>query len=206
MANLIIKPTSGGSLILQDEGGDAAITVGATGNTTLAGTTNNLGTVTAGIIASGVTGGSGLDGGKVGSSAFLSTKSDSNWYSGLTADTVISFDDVTGGACFNIGGDYSTTNKRYDVPATGIYLFSFTIYTAQDDANNGFKICVNGASINQADNSARLLSLNEHGTGDHTQTFSVILSLTSGQYVDVRASITSDWYSGHSFWTGMRIT
>ena len=53
MANLIIKPTSGGSLILQDEGGDAAVTVGTTGSTTLAGTANNLGTVTAGSIAGG---------------------------------------------------------------------------------------------------------------------------------------------------------
>jgi len=48
MANLIIKPTSGGSLILQDEGGDTALTVGTTGSTTLAGTANNIGTVTAG--------------------------------------------------------------------------------------------------------------------------------------------------------------
>ena len=45
MANLIIKPTSGGNLILQDEGGDAALTVSTTGNTTLAGTSNNLGTI-----------------------------------------------------------------------------------------------------------------------------------------------------------------
>ena len=44
MANLIIKPTSGGSLVLQDEGGDAALTVGTTGNVSLAGT------VTAGTI------------------------------------------------------------------------------------------------------------------------------------------------------------
>ena len=55
MANLIIKPTSGGSLILQDEGGDAALTVGTTGSTTLAGTANNLGTVTGGTIGTGVT-------------------------------------------------------------------------------------------------------------------------------------------------------
>jgi len=60
MANLIIKPTSGGSLILQDEGGDAALTVntagniqaattlGVTGNTTLSGSANNIGTTTAG--------------------------------------------------------------------------------------------------------------------------------------------------------------
>ena len=48
MANLIIKPTSGGSLILQDEGGTAAHTIDASGNHTLSGTTNNIGTVTGG--------------------------------------------------------------------------------------------------------------------------------------------------------------
>ena len=48
MANLIIKPTSGGSLILQDEGGTAAHTIDANGNHTLSGTTNNIGTVTSG--------------------------------------------------------------------------------------------------------------------------------------------------------------
>ena len=40
MANLIIKPADGGSLILQDEGGTAAMTVAANGDATLAGTTN----------------------------------------------------------------------------------------------------------------------------------------------------------------------
>ena len=54
MANLIIKPTSGGSLILQDEGGTAAHTIDASGNHTLSGTTNNLGTTTAGTLSSGV--------------------------------------------------------------------------------------------------------------------------------------------------------
>ena len=55
MANLIIKPADGGSLVLQDEGGDQALTVGTTGSTTLAGTANNLGTTTAGTLSSGVT-------------------------------------------------------------------------------------------------------------------------------------------------------
>ena len=57
MANLIIKPTSGGSLILQDEGGTAAHTIDASGNhtlannTTLSGTANNIGTVTTGNLS-----------------------------------------------------------------------------------------------------------------------------------------------------------
>ena len=42
MANLIIKPASNGSLILQDEGGDAALTVGTTGVSTIANATITL--------------------------------------------------------------------------------------------------------------------------------------------------------------------
>ena len=50
MADMIIKPSDGNSLVFQDEGGDPAITVGTTGNTTLAGTANALGTVATGNI------------------------------------------------------------------------------------------------------------------------------------------------------------
>jgi hypothetical protein len=45
MANLIIKPSAGGQLILKDEGDDAAITVATNGTTTLSGSANNLGTI-----------------------------------------------------------------------------------------------------------------------------------------------------------------
>ena len=56
MANLVIKPASGSTnkLVFQNQAGNVdAITVEDSGNTTLAGTANNLGTVTAGSIAGG---------------------------------------------------------------------------------------------------------------------------------------------------------
>ena len=53
MANLIIKPTSGGSLVLQDEGGDAALTVGTTGVSTIANATITSGTITAATFPAG---------------------------------------------------------------------------------------------------------------------------------------------------------
>ena len=43
---MIIKPSSGNSLVFQDEGGDAALTVGTTGSTTLAGTLGVTGATT----------------------------------------------------------------------------------------------------------------------------------------------------------------
>ena len=61
MANLIIKPSAGGQLIIKDEGDSAAITVATNGtttfaeNATLSGSANNLGTVTTGSIGSAVT-------------------------------------------------------------------------------------------------------------------------------------------------------
>ena len=52
MANLIIKPDTGDTLTLQDQSGTvSALAISTTGVTTLAGTTNNLGTVTAGTFA-----------------------------------------------------------------------------------------------------------------------------------------------------------
>lgn len=54
MGNLIIKPNTGGLLKLQDEGGTDAISISTTGNTTLAGTANALGTVTSGTLGTSV--------------------------------------------------------------------------------------------------------------------------------------------------------
>ncbi len=58
MANLVIKPASGSGnkVIFQNQAGNVdAITVEDSGNTTLAGTANNLGTVTGGTLGSAVT-------------------------------------------------------------------------------------------------------------------------------------------------------
>jgi microcystin-dependent protein len=54
MGNLIIKPNTGGLLKLQDEGGTDAISISTTGNTTLAGTANALGTVASGTLGTSV--------------------------------------------------------------------------------------------------------------------------------------------------------
>ena len=61
MPDLIIKPTntSGNKVIIQDQAGGAVLTTADSGATFSGG---NIGTVTAGVLNSGVTGGSGLSG------------------------------------------------------------------------------------------------------------------------------------------------
>tara|TARA_B110001454_G_scaffold170456_1_gene160973 strand:- start:1551 stop:2357 length:807 start_codon:yes stop_codon:yes gene_type:complete len=57
MGNLVFKPATGGGnkVVFQNQGGSDALTVEDSGNITLAGTANNLGTVTAGTLDDAVT-------------------------------------------------------------------------------------------------------------------------------------------------------
>ena len=127
MANLIIKPTSGGSLILQDEGGDAAVTVGTTGSTTLAGTANNLGTVTAGTIASGVTGGTGLQGITHASQWFMTTN-----FAGDAAPIVNNLEERDDPPSFGIlGASMTVSSGIFTFPVTGYWLIAYN-YSGYD--------------------------------------------------------------------------
>ena len=139
MANLIIKPTSGGSLILQDEGGTAANTIDASGNTqlagtlgvtgattmtgnvTMSGTANNVGTVTAGTIASGVTGGTGLQG-ITHASQWLLTTNFTNAADPITSNLVERAQPVGHGA---LGASMTIASGIFTFPVTGYWLIIY---------------------------------------------------------------------------------
>ena len=129
MANLIIKPTSGGSLILQDEGGSAAISVAAAGtttfaeNTTLSGTANNLGTVTAATI----------NGGSIGSAVtgFSGIKNSQMWWvtTGWTGSTdpMKNWEAQHGVGAGSIGSSMTESSGIFTFPSTGIWLIQFWV-------------------------------------------------------------------------------
>jgi len=109
MADLIIKPSSGNSLVFQDEGGDPALTVGTTGNTTLAGTANNLGTAS-GILT--------LNGGSI-----LNHDAKENSWSRYATGQV----DIASAAVLNFTAGYQGSNithssGRMTCTVAGLYL------------------------------------------------------------------------------------
>ncbi len=123
MANLIIKPTSGGSLILQDEGGTAAHTIDASGNHTLSGTTNNIGTVTAGTIENAP---AGVTTKVFGFSAYLS--------GGMTLNNA-TWTEVTGTYTERWDTDAKFASGRFTPTVQGIYLCGFTAEIDEPDDN-----------------------------------------------------------------------
>ena len=123
MANLIIKPTSGGSLVLQDEGGTAAHTIDASGNHTLSGTTNNIGTVTAGTIDNAP---AGVTTKVFGFSAYLS--------SGHTLNNGV-WDEVDTGWTERWDTDGKFASARFTPTVQGIYLCGFSAEIDEPDDN-----------------------------------------------------------------------
>jgi len=151
MADMIIKPSDGNSLVIQDEGGDAALTVGTTGNTTLAGTANNLGTVTAGTLGAGsILNGTRLtdlkstDGGESAITCdeygyvshpqrpcFKAYK-DADGFS-TSGSTTFPFNQTL----INVGDHYDKSTYKFTAPVAGNYYFHFySIY--QGTSINGW--------------------------------------------------------------------
>jgi len=141
MANLIIKPTSGGSLILQDEGGTAAHTIDASGNHTLSGATNNLGTVTGGTIDNAP---AGVTTKIFGFSAYLTSGGTLN--NGTWTEVAATWTER-----WDTDGKFSA--GRFTPTIQGIYLAG---YTAEIDEIDDNETCVgmirkNGTSTNGTD-------------------------------------------------------
>ena len=191
MANLIIKPTSGGSLILQDEGGTAAHTIDASGNHTLSGTTNNLGTVTAGTIASGVTGGAGLtEAGITHASQWWMTTNFTGDADPITANLV----EVNAPTGFGkIGASMTVSSGIFTFPVTGYWLI---VYNWQGfDVNDS--LSVNPQVYTTHDNSTWGLAVhmqqgsNVTSTTYHNQEGKYIMDVTSTSTHKVKFRVMS---------------
>jgi hypothetical protein len=137
-----------------------------------------------------------------GTSAFHAKSTEANWkYAGAGSKVNLTATN------FNIGNNYSTTDSRYIAPADGLYVFSFNIYCAQTATANSFTLYVDGGKVIPAQHpSVAYHSFAEGESGDHIQTSTITLNLTANQYVEPHTENASDWYTGHTFWTGFRLS
>ena len=139
-----------------------------------------------------------------GSGAFAARMTSSAWVS-ASSGTIIPFNNVSTGDSFDTDSCYNTSTYKYTAPATGVYLFWYAIYTAQNDASNSFSFLKNSSKVNMQPDSANIFTHVSSSSNDHIQNGTVILPLTSGNTIAPVMHLASDYYSGHSQWGGCRL-
>ena len=175
MANLIIKPTSGGSLILQDEGGTAAHTIDASGNHTLSGATNNLGTVTAGTIDNAP---AGVTTKVFGFSAYMSTAH--NLANGTWEEVVATWTER-----WDTDGKFNAANGRFTPTIQGIYLCGWCTEMDEPDDNELLigAIRKNGANSTGADYGAYVATRFSNTNGTAGNAGSTLMQMDTDDYI-----------------------
>ena len=139
---------------------------------------------------SGIIGGAGSKSGIIRRPSCFLARGEAGWDSYSNGE-VIPFDDVSNGDCFDVGGNYDTSAKKYTAPYTGKYFFWFNIYTAENDTNNSFTLAVNGTDVNLNDSAANEITWQE-ATDDKPAHGYANIHLNAGDYVQVVAAWTSD--------------
>ena len=147
--------------------------------------------------------GASLTGLKAGTAGFAA-RAAAQWNSINTGD-FLAFNDDSSGESFDTDSCYDTSTYKFTAPATGVYMFWYAVYTAQNDSTNGFGFKINNNSMNFQSEATNMLSYNDGETADHIQTTTVVVGISSGETVGVVALTASDYYGGHSQWGGCRL-
>ena len=140
-----------------------------------------------------------------GTGAFSARATTPTTWSTLTTDTILQFNNVSSGESFDTDTNYNTSTYKYTAPATGVYLFWYTIYTANSDTGNEFGFLKNSARIDYSGgNDDKFTGLNS-SDDDHQQTVSIVVPMTASDTMAVIAVTGSDWYPPHCSWGGCRL-
>ena len=141
---------------------------------------------------------------KAGSQAFAARIPSASWFA-VAADSVIPFNDASTGDSFDTGGNFNTSTHKYTAPTTGVYLFWFSVYTADSDTANGFGFKKNSSDLDLQSDAENKLTFGSNAD-DKILTFTCVIPLTSGDTMAVKAGPASDYYTGHSQWGGCRLS
>ena len=106
----------------------------------------------------------------------------------------------------NIGGHYSTSNKRFTAPVAGQYYFTWHTYN-DNNYSNAIVPRLNGTAITGGGGDGIVTFNASTVAGNLTISASIILTLAASDYVDIacRSNHSSRIYMGHSQFSGYLI-
>ena len=139
-----------------------------------------------------------------GTNAF-SARGNANSWAAIADGVIVQFADDSTGDSFDTDSCYNVSTYKFTAPAAGVYMFWFSIYSAQNDATNGFGFLKNSAKVNFGNSANEFASFVDDFDNDHVHTATHIIPLASGDTIAVCAATASDYYKGHSKWGGCRL-
>jgi|TARA_R100001463_G_scaffold135146_1_gene198089 hypothetical protein len=142
-----------------------------------------------------------------GSAAFAArfTAATGATWSNVASAAIIPFNDASSNDAFDTDSVFNTSTYKFTAPATGVYTFWFSIYTANSDTNNGFGFLKNSEKVRMQAAADGLFTTVQSESGDHIQNGTVIIPLSSGDTIAVCGGVQSDYYSGYSQFGGCRL-
>ena len=138
-----------------------------------------------------------------GADAFCGNGSTDAWASAAPG-TILFFPDDSSNDNFDTGNRFDTSTYKYTARANGVYLFWYSIYTADSDTSNGFGFLKNSTKVNMTYNSTNYFTYDETAD-DKMQNGKIIIPLSANDTMAVITVIQSDYYRGHSSFGGCRL-
>ena len=139
-----------------------------------------------------------------GADAFCANGSTETWAS-AAADTILFFPDDSSNDNFDTGNRFDTSTYKYTARADGVYLFWYSIYTAESDTSNGFGFLKNSTKIRMQTSTVSVFTYQNNQDDDHIQNGTIILPLSANDTMAVITCLQSDYYRGHSQFGGCRL-
>ena len=133
--------------------------------------------------------------------AFQVSNDNAGW-TAVSDGAIIPFNDKSTGNNFDNGGNFNISSYRFVAPVTGNYQFNVFIYSFNTDTVNAFRMYKNGAVLYGVGTGAYDFQGGEDAALDATISGSIIISLSSSDYVDLRSTGGSDYYGTHSHFSG----
>ena len=139
-----------------------------------------------------------------GSSAFMARNDSSSWTT-VADNGICPFNNDSTGDSFDTDSVYNTTTYKFVAPSAGVYMFHYSLYTANSDTSNAFAFLKNSAKVDSQYNTSADYFSFVQGDSDHIQSSSLIINLASGDTIAVCSSGASDFHIGNSHWGGCRL-
>ena len=141
-----------------------------------------------------------------GTNAFSARITAEEWgYVDGSATSLVQFNNDSTGDSFDTDSCYSTSSYKFTAPANGVFIFWYSIYTANGDTTNGFTFLKNSAKINLVTSGNKHFTTWQGSNDDHAQTATAIVTLSSGDTMAVVGTSSSDYFKGYCSWGGCRL-